>query len=123
MVLSVTLVVPIPGLRSAARAGWTLYFLARTQLNRLFHKGEPADRTAGNIHTPLVALISLVPLFGGAAYLACKPLRRKVLIRLALDQMASVLPFRAYERFRLQRWLAPPVLQNGDSGEDCVLDG
>ena len=49
----------------------------------------------------------MVPLFGAAAYLLAKPLRKKVLVRLALDQMATVLPFRAYDRFHLQRWLAP----------------
>ncbi len=60
-------------------------------------------------HTPLVAVIVLVPLFGAATYLLAKPLRKRVLIRLVVDQLATVLPFRAYQRFHLQRWLAPPA--------------
>ena len=63
-------------------------------------------------------LIALIPLFGGVAYLASKPLRRKILVRLILDQTGQKLPFKLYARMRLGRWLAPPVnLSVGDKND------
>ena len=109
MVLSVAIAIPIPGLRSLARAGWTAAFWAKVQLARLRRGSSRRPELSGNIHTPLVMLIALIPAFGGAAYLASKPLRRKILVRLILDQTGQKLPFKVYSRMRLARLLAPPV--------------
>ena len=56
-------------------------------------------------------IIALVPMLGGIAYLASRPLRRKALIRLMLDQIAIKLPFRLYTRLNLVKRLAPPPLE------------
>ena len=106
LVLSM-IAVPIPGVRSLARFGWTLSIWVKTQLRR-FRRG--ASRAAGvttNVHSPLIMAVALVPILGGIAYLASRPLRRKVLIRLMLDQVAVKLPFKFYTRLRLNRLLAP----------------
>ena len=107
LVLSVVLVIPIPGLRSAARFFWTLAFWVKVQWRRLRRgSSEPAAKAA-NVHTPLVMVLSLIPGFGAVAYMAARPLRRKLLIRLMLDQIAFKLPFGLYRRMRLARLLAP----------------
>ncbi len=76
---------------------------------------------AGNIHTPLVILIALIPAIGGAAYLASKPLRRKILVRLILDQTGQKLPFKVYTRMRLDRLVAPPVKLSVDRKSGAAL--
>ena len=109
LVMSVAIAIPIPGLRSAARFLWTVTFWVKAQLRRLRRKRvEDAGRVT-NIHTPVVMGLALVPAVGGAAYLASRPLRSKLLARLMLDQIAWKLPFRLYHRTRIGRWLAPPV--------------
>ena len=110
MILSVAIAIPIPGLRSLARAGWTAAFWAKVQLSRLRRGSSQRPELSGNIHTPLVMLIALLPILGGAAYFASKPLRRKILVRLILDQTGQKLPFKLYARMRLARWLAPAVI-------------
>ena len=106
MVLSVAIVIPIPGLRSLARFLWTLVFWTKAQARRL-RPGHGAKTEEGsNIHTPLVMVLSLLPAFGAVAYLAARPLRNKLLIRLILDQVAWKLPLKLYDRMRLGRWLA-----------------
>ncbi len=97
--------VPIPGVRSVARFGWTLTFWFKTQLRRF--RRSKATAAATNVHSPLVMVLALVPLLGGVAYLAARPLRRKLLIRLMLDQVAVKLPFKFYTRLRVNRLLAP----------------
>ncbi len=52
-------------------------------------------------------VLALIPLVGGIAYMASRPLRRKALIRLMLDQIAIKLPFRLYTRLKLDKRLAP----------------
>ena len=106
LVLSM-IAVPIPGVRSVARFGWTLSFWVKTQFGRFRRGASKATSVATNIHSPLVMVLSLVPLLGGIAYMAARPLRRKVLIRLMMDQVAIKLPFRFYTRLRLSRLLAP----------------
>jgi len=106
LVLSM-IAVPIPGVRSVARFGWTLSFWVKIQLGR-FRRGAPkAAGKVTNIHSPLVMVLALVPLLGGIAYMAARPLRRKLLIRLMLDQVAIKLPLKFYTRLRLNRLLAP----------------
>ena len=107
MVLSVAIAIPIPGLRSAARFLWTLFFWFKFQLQRLFRRSKSAGPRLENIHNPLVMFIALIPGFGAVAYLGARPLRQKLLIRLMLDQVAVKLPFRFYTRLRLNQLLAP----------------
>ncbi len=108
MILSVVLFVPIPGLRSAARFSWTFAFWVKANFARIFRRrawkaaGKPA-----NIHSPLVMLLALVPMLGGVAYGASRPLRNKLTIRLILDQIATKMPFRLHTRMRLHSMLAP----------------
>ena len=99
--------VPIPGVRSAARFGWTLFFWFKTQLRRFRRGASKAAGEVTNIHSPLVMLLALVPLLGGIAYMAARPLRRKLLIRLMLDHVAIKLPLKFYTRLRVNRLLAP----------------
>ena len=107
LVLSTVLIIPIPGLRSLARFGWTFAFWARAQ-GRRFRRGiSESTRKSRGIHTPLVMVLALVPGFGAVAYMASRPLRRKLLVRLMLDQIALKLPFRLYDRLHLERRLAP----------------
>ncbi|PKB67745.1 MAG: hypothetical protein BZY81_03975 [SAR202 cluster bacterium Io17-Chloro-G4] len=54
-------------------------------------------------------LLSLIPGLGSVAYLASRPMRRKILVRLMLDQIAWKLPFRLYRRMHLARLLPPPA--------------
>ena len=102
MVLSVAIMIPIPGLRSIARFLWTLAFWSNSQVARFRPGNQPP-----NIHNPLVMAIALLPIFGAIAYLAAKPLRHKIMVRLVLDQTAWMLPFNLYNRLRLARWLPP----------------
>ena len=107
LVLSVAIAVPIPGVRSLVRFAWTLAFWFKTQ-DRPFRRGA-SERTgkATNIHSPLVMVLTLLPMFGAVAYVAARPLRQRLLIRLIVDQMAWELPSGLYRRMRLGRWLAP----------------
>jgi len=111
MVLSVAIAIPIPGLRSAARFLWTLVFWFKAQFGRLRRRPASAGPRPVNIHNPLVMFIALIPVFGAVAYLAARPLRQKILVRLMLDQSAWKLPFKLYRRLHLGRWLAPPIQQ------------
>ena len=74
---------------------------------RFDHSGKTATPAGPNIHTPVVMLLSVIPGFGAVAYLASRPLRHKLLVRLLLDQVAWKL-LRLYARMRLGRLLAPP---------------
>ncbi|MCH8205553.1 MAG: phosphatase PAP2 family protein [Chloroflexi bacterium] len=110
LVLSVVIAIPIPGLRSLARFLWTLAFWFKTQLRRFSREAREARKAgvkASNIHTPAVMFLALLPALGGVAYLASRPLRKRVMVRLMLDQIAVSLPFKLYGRMRLGRWLAP----------------
>ena len=93
MVLSVAVAIPIPGARSLARFLWTLAFWAKAQVTRIRHYGSESAPPAPNIHTPLVMVLALVPGLGSVAYLASRPLRHKLLVRLLLDQIAWKRPF------------------------------
>ncbi|MBI4312018.1 MAG: phosphatase PAP2 family protein [Chloroflexi bacterium] len=106
LVLSALLRFPIG---SIARFGWTLGAWLVSLVMRFRQTRRDAGSTRGNIHTPAVLLLSLLPGFGAVAYLAAGPLRNKLLIRIMADQVAHKLPFRLYSRLRLERWLARPV--------------
>ena len=105
LVLSVAIAIPIPGIRSLARFLWTFVFMVKAQVGRLFRRSGAKE--AARIHTPLVMVLSLLPVVGGIAYLASGPLRSKLLIRVALDEVAIEMPFGVYRRLHLARWLAP----------------
>ena len=105
LILSVAIMLPIPGLRSLARFGWTLTYWVKERRPRRDTAATAAKAT--KIHTPLVMVLSLVPGFGAVAYMASRPLRRKLMVRLMLDQIAIKLPFRLYSRLQLDRRLAP----------------
>ena len=109
LVMSVAIVIPIPGIRSAARFLWTFTFWVKAQLRRLLRRRVVDADQATNIHTPLVMVLALIPALGGGSYLVSPPLRSKLLARLMLDQVAWKLPFKFYQRTRIGRWLAPPV--------------
>ncbi len=96
-------------LGSLLRLGWTATFWAKIQLARLRGRKAPVSAGGSNIHNPLVMALSLIPGFGAVACLAARPLRRKILVRLMLDQTSLKLPFRLYTRLHLGRWLAPSV--------------
>ena len=107
LVLSVAIALPVPGARSLARFLWTLTFWAKFQISRFGRRGSDSVGQATNIHTPLVMVLALIPGLGGVAYLASRPLRNKLMVRLLLDQIAWKLPFRLHARMRLGRILAP----------------
>ena len=111
LVLSVALVLPVPGIRSLARFLWTLSFWVKIEISRFRHHGSDSVGQASNIHTPLVMALALVPGLGGVAYLASRPLRNKLLVRLLLDQIAWKLPFNLYTRMDLVRILAPAPIR------------
>ena len=106
LVLSVAIVVPIPGLRSLARLAWTVTFWGKALMRRFRHRTKTPKESVPNIHNALVMLLSIIPVLGAVAYLAAPPLRKKLLIRLMLDQIATELPFKLYRRLQFGRWLA-----------------
>ena len=103
LVLSVVIAILIPGLRSLARFLWTFVFWTKVQYRRIRRKS--AEGSATDVHTPFVMGLALLPVVGGAAYLAARPLRRKLVILLMLDQTAIKLPFNLYSRLGLKRLL------------------
>jgi undecaprenyl-diphosphatase len=110
-------------LGSLFRLAWTASFWAKAQRARFRQRREPASAREPNIHNPLVMALSLVPGFGAIAYLAARPLRRKILVRLMLDQIALKMPFRLYARLHMDRWLAPraKVAETGQVSPDTTV--
>ena len=108
LVLSVAVAIPIPGARSLARFLWTFAFWAKAQVTNIRFNGSGNVLRDSNIHTPLVMVLALIPGLGSVAYFASRPLRRKLLVRLLLDEVAWKLPFRLYARMHLGRLLPPP---------------
>lgn len=91
---------------SILRPLWTLGFWAK-ELYRYFRTGSKACLRFIRVHNPAVVLLSIIPGFGAFAYLASKPLRRMVLIRLMLDTTGRKVPFKLYSRLGMQRLVAP----------------
>ena len=102
---------------SAARLVWTVAFWGITQSRRFRSRDTAQAGVVSNVHTPLVMVLSIIPGFGAIAYLAARPLRRKLLIRLMLDQTAWKLPFKLYTRMGLGRLLAPTPASKTVLGE------
>ena len=107
MVLSVAIVIPIPGLRSLARFGWTLSFRLKG-LFGLVTGGMTKEeyRAVRSIHTVPVMLLALVPAIGAIAYAVSDPMLNGP-GRLLVDESASRLPFKLYRRLGLARFTAP----------------
>ena len=107
MVLS-AIPIPIPGLRSAARSGWTLAFRLRA-LNAVVRGRITREeyRTARSIHSVPVMLLALVPAFGAIAYVVSDTMTKKGLGRLLVDQAAYKMPFSLYRRLHLAVLTAP----------------
>ena len=103
---------------SAVRLVWTLAFWGLAQSRSIRSIGKESAGKTSNIHTPLVMALSIVPGFGAIAYLAARPLRRRLLIRLVLDQIAWKLPFRLHTRLRMSRWIPPQPVRVGTRIEE-----
>ncbi|MDP6228054.1 MAG: hypothetical protein QF714_10210 [Dehalococcoidia bacterium] len=99
--------IPIPGLQNLARLSWTLAFMVVDQVKSIRHRAAGPAAWLPNIHTPLVLALSLLPGLGRFAYLAARPLWNKLLMRLALDQVAWMPPFGLYGLMGLGRLLSP----------------
>lgn len=99
--------IPIPGLQNLARLAWTLAYSAMALVRRIRCRAAGSAEKLPNIHSPLVMALSLLPVLGSFAYLAARPLRNKLLMRLILDQAARRLPFGLYRHMRLERLLPP----------------
>ena len=95
---------------SIMRLAWTLSFWVKIQVARFRRGPRSALELGPNIHNPLVMFLSVIPGLGAVAYLASRPMRRKILVRLMLDQIAWKLPFRLYRRMHLARLLAPSAI-------------
>jgi hypothetical protein len=107
IVLTVAIVVPIPGLRSLARFGWTLAFRLKGLLNLATRKITREEyREVRSIHTVPVMLLSLVPAFGTIAYAVSDPMLKGP-GRMLVDQSASKLPFKLYRRLGLAHLTSP----------------
>ena len=92
---------------SIARLAWTVSFWTRTRSRDLRSRPTTSGIKVSDIHNPLVMMLSILPGIGTVAYLAARPLRRKLLVRLILDQIAWKLPFKLYGRLHLGHWLVP----------------
>ena len=101
---------------SVGRLAWVMAFWGRARVKGLRQTDAGSPGPGRDVHTPLVMALSIVPGFGAVAYLASRPLRNKLLVRLVLDQCASKLPFGLYRRMRLARLTAPARRQDGSAG-------
>ncbi len=107
MILSIVIAIPIPGLRSLARAGWTLSFRLKGLYGRATGKITKEEyRAIKSIHTVKVMLLALVPVVGAASYAVSDPMLKGP-GRLLMDESASRLPFKLYTRLHLARFTAP----------------
>jgi membrane-associated phospholipid phosphatase len=103
--LAITAVFRFP-FGSILRPMWTLGFFIR-ELSLRVRSGTRDRRGSLMMHGPHVMLLSIIPGFGGMAYVVSGPLRKPVLPRLMLDRMAR--------KLRLGDRFAPKVL--AESGE------
>jgi undecaprenyl-diphosphatase len=112
LVLSAVIVIPIPGLRSAARFTWTLTF--RLQALYALSRGRITReeyQIMRSIHSIPVILLSLVPGLGAIAYVVSDTILKESLGRTLVDQCAHKLPFGLYRRLGLARITTPQPQQ------------
>jgi hypothetical protein len=109
-------------LGSLARAGWTLLMRARAEFDALVRR-RPAG-SAREEHTLLVALFSLLPTFGAAAYMLAKPLRtNRAIAVIAFDRVLRKTPFRLYERLHLSPFMVLHARLEGRDGVRPAMRG
>ena len=107
MVLSVAIVIPIPGLRSLARFGWTLSFRLKGLFGLAAGRVTKEEyRAVRSIHTVPVMFLALVPAVGAIAYAVSDPMLNGP-GRMLVDESASRLPFKLSQRLGLARFTAP----------------
>jgi hypothetical protein len=107
MVLSVAIAIPIPGLRSLARAGWTLGFRLKGLIALATGRITKEEyRAVRSIHTVPVMLLALVPAVGAVAYAVSDPMLKGP-GRMLLDEAATKFPFKLYRRLGLARLTTP----------------
>lgn len=112
IILTVAIVVPIPGLRSLARCAWTTSFRLKAMCNRALGRISGEEyKAARSTHSVPVMLISLVPGLGAVAYAASGTMMRDDLGRMLLDQSMYKLPFGLYRRLKLAKISAPRPVQ------------
>jgi hypothetical protein len=108
LILSVAIAIPIPGLRSAARFGWTLAFRLKAMAALVRGKISKEEyQVARSIHSVPVMLVALVPAIGAIGYAVSDTMVKRGLGRMLLDQSAHKVPFGLYERLRIDRITAP----------------
>ncbi len=90
---------------SIARPLWTLGFWVK-DLYRYARTGSTACLRFIKVHSPAVLLLSVIPGFGAFAYMASKPLRRLILIRLMFDSVGRKVPFKLNSRLGVERLVA-----------------
>jgi hypothetical protein len=101
-------------LGSVARAGWTVAMRAQAEFKALIRRGSA--RSARQEHTLLVAVASLVPTFGAAAYMLSKPLRsNRALAVIAFDKMMRKSPAKLYERTHLAPFMVFHAKLDGET--------
>jgi len=112
LILSVAIAIPIPGLRSAARFGWTLAFRLKAMVALGLGKINKEEyKVASSIHSVPVMLVALVPAIGAIGYAVSDTMLKRGLGRMLLDQSAHKVPFGLYERLRVDRITAPRASQ------------
>lgn len=96
---------------SIARAAWSAGALAAATGRLLARRiDRRAWKQAWSIHSPLVIVLSMVPGFGGFAYLAAKPVRsNRLVLRATADTAMQKVPWRLYQRTRLHRVVGRPI--------------
>ena len=100
---------------SILRPAWTLSFFL-IELSLRLRPGARERRGSLMLHGPHVMLLSIVPGFGGMAYVAAGPLRKPILLRLMLDRVAR--------KFHLGSRFAPrPIGNSTPAGDDSVIPG
>ncbi len=107
LVLTIAIPVPIPGVRSLARFSWTLAFWFRDLLRIFRWRSSRTSRSSPGVHGLVVLFLSLIPILGAIAYLTARPLRKPLLMRIALDQTMMMMPFGLHQRLSVTKWLAP----------------
>lgn len=103
-------VAPFP-LDSVARPLLVVGALALAWVRRRRHRLDREEwELARSVHTPLVALLAVVPFLGSYAYLAAPPLRANgLLLRVVIDAAFLTVPWHLYERSHLRAIVARPA--------------
>ena len=112
---AISFLVPFP-FDGVARPILILVTLGFAAVRRLTHRiDHEAWETARSVHSPLVIVLSAVPILGSYAYLLSPPMRaNRLLVRIIIDATLRDLPWHLYERSGLRGLIARRV--PGSSG-------